>query len=345
MSDLLPIGQEIPAGRRKELFFRITDNPFGNRALGYSILIPKTWGIDSSLKVASAELSAAGLKPLAIFRGMAGDSAYAYLQLQATLLTREITASYWLTAWALSAGYTVVESRELSPLFVDALIEFFIEETAHTMRVTVKIDGNRLFLTKAFVPTAAYSAVDQTFGLMVASFELTQPSPHPYIEVRTNLRIAERIRLQHPASWRSRILTELPDGKAAADLYQIDDADSLQGLIRIKLAEKRVVSSLPLMLKNTQEELQSADITLEEELHNGRVESPVELYKAGQLLIYTASIEGNPSPQEVWIYVFETTTHFIAMTLLTPTRDSSYFAWAVNKRAFELMLDSIKFVA
>lgn len=345
MADLLPIGQAIPAPQRKALFFRVNDIPFGNRSLAFSVMLPKTWGVDSSLKVANGELTPAALKPLAIFRGMSGDEAYAYLQIQAMLLTREISAASWLQAWALSEGYTVRETRELSPLFVDALLEFFIDETPFTMRAAVKLDGNRLFLVKAFVPSVAYAAMEQTFGLMVASFELAQPGPTPHIESRAHLHLAGRLRLQHPMSWRPRVLTDLPDGRAAVDLYQIDDADALQGLLRIKLAEKRVVPSSSTMLASAQAELAEADVTLEEEIHNGPIESPVELYKSGQLVIYLASINGSPTPQEVWIYLFETSTHFVAMTLLTPSREAQYYPWAINKRAFELVLDSIKFVA
>lgn len=344
MADL-PIGQEIPVQTRKDLFFKVENTPFGNKSLAFSILVPKTWGIDSSLKVASAELSPASLKPLAILRGMAGDSAMAYLQIQAMKLTREITAADWLASHALSSQRSILKNQELSPLFADAQLEFVIEETPFTMRAVARVDGDRLFFVSAFCPSSVYASLEQTFGLMVASFDLTYPTTVTNIEPRLPLRVGGKIRLQHPSSWRPRMHENLPKGRYAVDLYQIDDADSLQGLIRIKLAEKGEISSIPLMLQRAKAELTEAGVELLGELHNAPVESPYELFKSGQLLIFEASIEGSPSPQEAWIYLFETVSHFTALSLLTPAREHDHYVWAINRRAFELILNSIKYVA
>lgn len=344
MTDL-PIGEAISPPQRKEQFFLVQDTPFGNRELAYRICVPKHFGVEGGLRVSSPELETSSLKPLAIFRGETVQGSYAWIMLYAIRLTRELTAAHWLRNYAFQAEREVETLTELSPLFADALMTFELEKVPHTQRCIAKIDGDKLFFVQTFVPSEDYSDEAERLGLVVASFDLQYASGVSYIEPRAFAHIGGRMRIHHPSSWRPRPIEGLPEGKAALDLYQVDDAGTLTGLMRIKLAEKRIAPSMSVMLQGAFEELADAGILPQEELTNQRIENEVELYKSGQLIVYSAELREGNVPQEIWIYIFETASQFNALWLITPARQSNFYAWAVNKRALELVIGSIRYNA
>lgn len=344
MADL-PIGEAISPPQRKDQFFHIQDTPYGNRELAYRIFVPKHFAVERGLRATTPEIDTQNLKPLGIFRGETRRGSDAWIMLYAIRLTRELSAAHWLRNYALQAAQEVEALNELSPLFADALMTFELEKVPHTQRCIARIDGDKLFFVQTFVPSDAYSDVADQLGLVVASFDLQFASGVSQVEARAFALLDGRMRIQHPSSWRPRPIENLPAGKAALDLYQVDDAGTLTGLMRIKLAEKRLTPSLSVMLQDAFEELTEAGILPQQELSNQRIENEVELYKSGQLIVYSAELREGSSPQEIWIYIFETAAQFNALWLITPARQSNFYAWAVNKRALELVISSIRFNA
>lgn len=343
-SSALSIGEAIPKATRKDQFIKLADAPFNDRSLAYTLVVPKTWGVDTSLRHASPGLSAQGLKPLLLLRGEAGPLGDVYVQVQAMLLTRELTAAHWLKRLALAAGRGIEEEKELSPWFADQLAKGVIEQVPFCFRSVARIDGNRVFLVTALAPEAAWSDIEQEVGLCVASFDLTQPVKTGQIEGRASYTLGHRLRVQVPISWRAQTQDDLGSGRSVLDLFQLDDEDILLGRMRLKLAEKRVMDSLPAMLKATLEEWSGAGISLGSELFSDIVSSEYDHFKKGPQLIYEAFIEGSSIPQELWLFLFETVEHYFCMSLLTPGRDEHFGPWAINKRAFELVADAIKYV-
>jgi hypothetical protein len=45
--------------------------------------------------------------------------------------------------------------------------------------------------------------------------------------------------------------------------------------------------------------------------------------------------------QELWLSRFEENSHHVTVALLTPARREQFYTWAVNKRAYGIVLESL----
>lgn len=335
----LPIGDKITPKELTDNFIKAQDQPYGNNSLGYSLLVPNTWNYDSSLRAETGYLNTEKLKPLAIF-----EKENAYIQLQAIQLVREVSAAHWLRYFAVTTGRKIIELVELSPLFSDTLMTFDIEGHAFVGRLAAKIDGNRLFLVFCFAVEEAYPYLEEVFGLAISSFKLLNPSQQPTIESRQEYKLKDIVQFVCPSSWQYNYPENAPVGKHAIDLYNFDDEQALQGLIRVKAVLKSVVTNSDQLVKDTIIEFSEANFQIQKALHNGAVASYSDQFQDGLLMIYLGVIEGSDEPQEFWLSVFEAQSHYIVLSLLSPARESVFYTWAFNKRAYEIVLESLKMI-
>ncbi|KHD11471.1 hypothetical protein PN36_29130 [Candidatus Thiomargarita nelsonii] len=337
----LPIGKTIPPDVLESSFFKVQDKPYGNPELAYSLLVPKDWNVDSSLKAKTNQLGRERLKPLAIFA--APDGSHSFIQLHAIGLPREISAAHWLRHYAATTDRTIVELEELSVLFADSLMTFKIEDHTFVGRAAVRIDGDRLFMVFGFAIEAAYQALAETFGLAISSFKLLSPSSRTSIEPHRRHNLADIVQFDCPASWKHKVPENPPIGKQAIDFYHFDDNNAFQGLIRVKAVSKTVVNQSEEVIKNTVEEYADSNLILRDKLHSSPVGSYSARFSNGFLIIYGCTIEGNEeNQQELWICAFEDEKHYIVTSLLTPSRRQIFYTWAFNKRAYEIVLESIQ---
>lgn len=336
-----PIGKSISPEVLESSFLKVQDRPYGNSALAYTILLPKHWRADSSLKVKTSQLGTVTLKPLAIFAGP--KSEHSFIQLHAIQLPKEISAAHWLKHYAATTERKLVDLDELSVLFADSLMTFKIEDHGFSGRAAAKIDGDRLFLVFCFAPDATYPALAETFGLAVSSFKLLNPSSKKTIEPRHQHNLANIVQFEYPASWTPRIAENPPIGKQAIDLYHFDDNKAFQGLIRVKTVNKTVVEQSEDVIKDTVQEYADSNLVLRDKLHSSPVGSYSERFSNGVLIIYNCVIEGNQeNTQELWICVFGDDEYYVITSLLTPSRNDIFYTWALNKRAYEIVLESIQ---
>jgi hypothetical protein len=337
-TDELPIGKNLPAQTIKAMFSLAEDTPFNNKQLGYKILMQKNWEMDT-IEAKTAELDTISLKPIALFVSPQNHPQSAYIHIYAVQLVKEITAAHLLRHYANTTDRTIINLQEISIYFADSLMTFNIENKPFIGRAAIRIDGNIAFMVFGFTKKANYENLAEIFGLTVASFQLTSPSSQSYIEPRETIVFFNTIKFNYPASWKSNIPKEIPNGRQVTDLYHFDNENVLQGMIRIKIVEKNIIDSVEKVIKGTIEEFTVANVKIQQKSHQSSVESYSKQFLNGQLLIYDCLIDNNPN--ELWICIFSDANYYVVVSLLTPARDKVFYTWALNKRAYDIILESV----
>ncbi|MCX7099865.1 MAG: hypothetical protein NTV43_18375 [Methylococcales bacterium] len=337
MMEELPIGKNLPPQTIKAMFSLAEDTPFNNKQLGYKILIQKNWEVDT-LTAKSAELDTVSLKPIGMFVSPQNHPQSAYIHIYAVELLKEISAANLLRHYANTTGRNIINLQEISIYFADSLMDFNIENQSFIGRAAIRVDGNKAFMVFCFTKKANYENLAEIFGLTVASFQLTSPSLQNYIEHRVSIAIND-IKFDYPASWQPNMPKEMPRGRQVTDLYHFDNENVLQGMIRIKVVEKNTIDSIEKVLRGTIDEFTEANVVIQQKTHQSSVESYSKRFLNGEILIYECTINNNPN--ELWICVFSDTTHYYVISLLTPARDNYFYTWALNRRAYDIVLESV----
>ncbi len=339
--DQLPIGQRFSEAELQDAFLLVEDVPYQNEELSYRMLIPKSWSVDA-VHAETAALTTTQLKPLGIFVGPDEGGLRPFIQLQAVQLTRELSAAHWLRHFAAASGRQVDLLREVSDRFADSQVTFQVEDIAFTARAAVMLDGDRAFLIFAFAPAAMYQAFIDTFGVAVSSFKLAKPSEKPSVEPRQALNVAANVQTMIPTSWKTRTIDDCPPGKAAVDLYNLDAESVLNGWIRIKQTYKDTSSSLEQVISDSKDEFAEAGVALVRVVAKTDMPSSNERFAQGIVEVYNATLASDEALlQELWIAAFEDQQAYYTVSMLTPARSDRFFIWAINHRAFEVVLQNL----
>lgn len=313
--------------------------PYGNEALGYSLLVEKTWTLDP-VKSASPDLDAEALKPLGLFRGPQMARANPYVVIQAIRLEKEITAADWLTHVSRTTGWDLEEVTPDGPDFCDALVEVSIEGKELWGRAFARIDGDRAFLVLAVGPSEVFEKMAPTYGVAVSSFRLLRPGPRRTIEDRASHVVGDEVRFSFPVSWQSRETRKPELRKSAVDLYNFV-GEELHGLVRVKVARTSAGATLEGELDLAQEEMAESNVVV----GGLRAQSSPALgrprFREAVLRIHDAEIAGNPGPMELWTCGIDARPHVVTVTLLAPGRESEFVSWAIGRRAFEIALETL----
>jgi hypothetical protein len=241
---------------------------------------------------------------------------YPSIQIHATKLTQEISAHNWLRYYVAESKEQILNLQTPSVLFADSLVKFQTPEQVIIKRIAAVIHGSWMILLLGFAQEYDYLALAETFGKAVSSFRLLKPALSPSIEPQTHYQLAEMIEFDCPASWQSKLVSE-----TNIELYH-DDAQ-----LKVALSSKQ---NLEKIIETTLDDF--PQMTILELLHS----TPLRNF---HLLIY----QGNFKDQtyELWISCFEYYQHYTVASLLTISRDSDFYQWAVNKRAYGILLESL----
>jgi hypothetical protein len=336
-----PIGQNFSEKELKERFHLIKDMPYNNPELAYKILIPKGWESES-IQAESKDLNPNTLKPLGIFKGPEDGGANPFVQIQAVQLLREITAANWLRHYAIATERELLAIKPISDRFADSVMEFSIQGHPFTARVTASIDGDRLFFLFNLALASTYPKYEEIFGVPVVSFNLQKMSGKPSIENRLSYNLNDIIRFTYPESWKYRAVTEKhPKGREAADLFSFDPDGNLCGRMRVKTVDKGFSSGVEEQIEDTLSEYGDGNVIVDDLLESVEVEIGSDRFDTGVVKAFSGHIEGNEIRQEVWVAVIEDPKYYMVVSLLTPFREQGFYLWAINRRAYDIVLETL----
>jgi hypothetical protein len=342
MDSKLPLGENISDEQIKLSFNMVKDTPFENESLSYQILIPKNWNPTSIHLHKEPIINAEKMTGIGMFVGNQVQNSRAFILLQVIELSQEINAADVLRAYVLANNYQLKTLQEDSPKRVDSLVEFQMQGGDYLGRAVMGITGNRLgFLLAAGAPSE-YESLENTFALAVASFEMTK-APQGHIESWREYQIGVNWLYFHcPVSWNF----EYPPSSNLTDrfgleLYNKDANNDVIGIIRAKGILKKESTKIETELKLFMDELEEMGVEFGEIMN--RHDLPVNKYfLAAHQVIYQIRDKETNAVREAWVALLEDEKFLSFFTLLTTRREDAFSIWAVNKRAWQIVLNTLR---
>lgn len=335
MAVYLPNGTNYPRQRVSAEFGWYDALPHGNGALGFKLLVPRMWQQDL-VPGGEVEPRVDRLLPLAAFSSHLQDG---FLEIQVTSLERDISAGHWLQAYMEEVNYEPLAIVDVSKIFADSLAEFVIEGRKFIGRFSASIRGNLLFLVSALSFKESYDALAEMFGVSIASFQATAVPPRLTVESRVSASVDGIVHFEYPASWQSRVVSPSPHGKAAVDLIGTL-GDALTGIIRVKTVRKSLASGPEQLISASLAEFEEAGIQSIEKQAENNVPISGNKFSNGMVKIYSG-ITSAGLPQEIWVVVMENAHVHCVISMVTPDRNLEFAVWAVNRRALDIILETI----
>ena len=273
MMSTLPQGQMISPALRQKLFVPIQGRPPQEPSLAYSLTVPKSWSEVSTEHVLPLKLE--GLKSLV-------GPHQAHIQLSATRLNREIGAGDWLKYYAFALSRTLVTIEVQTAHFADGLLQFNPSNNLFIERVTTLIHGPWLILLSCLASEGAYSALAETFGMVVTSFRLLNPPSPATIEPRLAHHLPAGLQFDCPTSWQPHSVTERTIALSNGGANQL----------KVTLFDKTVMTQPEPVIEHLLDEF--LDLSVQALRHQAPLPSPhAERFPEGRLMIY----QGEPANQ------------------------------------------------
>lgn len=343
--DVFTLGQEIPPGELAEHYVKIEDQPYGNADLAYSIVLPNDW-IQIGLQASDSALHSDKPKLLANFSGPTDQGGNAMLQVWAQDLEKEISAADWLKHYLISSGRKVDFIQAASPYFADAVATWEIEQITQRIRVIARVSGNRVFFVQGVVPHDLYAQYADKFGLAIASFKVAVEPKNPHVELWQTHTLDEHVICNAPYSWPEK-KADAPEGLDLVNLFNLAADGSPVSVIKIMTARKALMQGKPeidlsalLAMEFIKMGVEVAEVATDEAV---AVAAP---FVNGRLKVLTASLpQGDNRLRNLMIAEFGSPTHQVLAGLLTCAPKEGFYEYAVNRRAFDIVLETMRLAA
>ena len=204
------------------------------------------------------------------------------------------------------------------------------------------LDGDRAYLLSGIAHERDYPDYELSFGLMVASFEPLSPTGRPSIERWHDASLLDRVRFVHPDGFKRRALSGATETHAGLDLLTQDTNENFTGLIRLELDLNPPQVTLEGELAIVKAHYEQMDVAFEEGEQEITFEVDGDLLAPRTLRIYRGRLPNNELAQEVRAAIYEVEGGSLRVSMLGPARDGSFDHWAVNDRAFRILLSTLR---
>ncbi len=338
----LPLGENISDEKIRLDYNMVQDVPFDNESISYRVLVPKNWNPMSIHLKSRPVINAEKMTGIGMFVGPQMQNTKPFILLQVMELHQEMAAADVLRGYVLANDYKLKTIQENSPKRVDSLVEFEIEGAKFFGRAMMGITGNRVGFLLAAGPYSDYDDLEDTFALAAASFNMTK-APQGDIESWRECKIGtDWLSFSYPISWNfSRPSSFEPNSRAGVELYHTDIDENIIGIIRIKVVLKANIINIETELKKFMDELEEMGVEFGEIMArdtlsvNGR-------FIEGHQVVYQALDKKTGLVREVWCTLLEDDEYLSFFALLTTRREDAFSIWAVNKRAWQIIMNTLE---
>lgn len=329
---------------------------------GFSIALPRGWAVERTATAAPGP--EAPLVPLARFHpgepGAPGAAEGVELVVWAAFLPREMHGADWLRAWIRSQGYRELDFRQApSPtgMMGDALAAGRHNGALRLHRLLTVKDGDLLFLIDGRMTQggqADHRVMQEIVLLAAMRFRLAEPTGQTFAEgfEWTELKGTHAVRFLASGLWRETPGGDAPPDGASLVLDHVgpDGSTGRGSLIAVLgAAEATAEASLAATAEIERTTLAKlanqgftlsadADLIAEERtaersilLHRRKARrsgTSMTILAARIALSEAGGADAHSLP--------------VCLILLSPDEDSAFEAWAINRRAFEIALSTVR---
>ncbi len=332
-----PVDNPLMKHQVEQYFYACSVRRCAEERFHFRMMLPHGW---KTVDLSAAPPTLEAPSTLVVFQS--AGSPDATIQVHAIQLAREMSPADALAFYHSAVGETVVEERTLDTpggAVVDVLTRC---ETVQGPRIsrwlTIK-DYDCLFVLQACCPENEYRRQALAFFVALTSCQLLQPVGWPLVE---NLRSFSRRHpgdfcLFYPESWTLTVEAGSNEQVLGVRLMnQVGDA----------VLGEMAVTTLDRDAEDRPQAL--VDAYLDGLRHAGMPVSPVSLTPCASIggFLKTwqgqAQISQSDGAMEVHVRIGKRPDAWFMLVLFTPSRDTNILAWAMNTRAFDILLDHFR---
>ena len=280
-----------------------------------------------------------GLSPLARLGTTNGPRAE--VRVDVVTMDRDVNPADWLDIAHTVAGAQILHRRDAfgpQGKVSDMLVRCRDDSGSTIRRVMIVKDGSRMFRVETQAAEPAYGELAEDLLVCLTSFALLHPNGVPTAEPVVNefrdgtvpftfrrLESWPVLELAHDGGDKMLQLTSRHEGEAV-------------GRITVEIRRKSSTCELQAVARSYAERLKSEGF----HLHGAAVVpmKPPERFRAASVFAPSVSYAGHAFDSPVLL--FEHDEALVLLALLGPTRQESPEWWAINKRAFEIVRDSLQ---
>ncbi len=315
-------------------FYRFESVPSERKACRFSLVMPAHWHplpLECNLLF--------GLRPLARWGANSGQRDEVHVDV--IEMYRDVNPADWLEISYDAIGAKILQRRDAFGPYgkvSDLLVRFTVDDDARICRSILVKDGSKMFRVEVQVGESAYGELAEDLLLCLRSFTLLNPNGAPTAES-----VIEEKRdgdvpflFQRFGSWPVRELVS--DGRAKVLHLTSCHNEEVVGRIAIEVCRKSAEWGLQAIARDYAERLKSEGFHLQ-----GAPIVPTKppgLFDRAVLFAPPVSYAGHAFDSPVLL--FEHDEALVLLALLGPTRQESPEWWAINKRAFEIVRDSLQ---
>lgn len=320
-----------------------TDKPFNDPSLEFKVRLPKTWEKPEILNQGSStSLTRKLLGTISRFSGPAIGDIRPEFVMEALELEHEITAENWAKNFALINGFTLRELTPISEYEASGSYIYIENGVSLYIRFTAKIIGNLVILARFSVPNFAAEQLDGYMRLSIESLTMTK-SLGGSIENFKPFSLRDVMTFRFPISWAMRNPHYDEDERITIELEnKRPNSEKLNGLITIVAVKKQAGVTIESEVARIREDIVKTNDVTFEDLLLSRVPPSYLRFTYALQEVYKIPSSKTHISQEIWFTAYEDENWYVFLYLLTPAKEETFYDWARNTRALELILRSIE---
>lgn len=338
MSNPSKIAADIPQSTfsRGYDFFRYNNEVDGLR--DFSIRLPNAW---TAYPVRDARTSSE--QPMTVLLTAHGANRDIEIVVWGAQLLREVNPADWLDGWLHSQNFRVRDMRMHKTsygLLADVFAEHEVNGKTSVHRLATVKDGNRLFVLdgrSASSDGADVAVMQEIFHGALTAFQLANPTKERFAEPFAFWRLDGTFPLQFAASpsWTVTVSGNAAEGGTTVQYENRHEGVALGTIVIATSSQPRDSAALESV---TLENLAANGITA---IADGSAFAPVKNTPMNSLFGRLDAKRGTLL-LEMYVLRAENEHASVSAIMVSPTSDTNLEAWAINRRAFEILVETMQ---
>lgn len=321
--------------------------PYGDKSLGYSIRWPKDWVAGEDKGSSNFELNTKLFTSINIWYSPPRMGGRSRIEVKAVDLEFQLTAEQWFLQNVLESGQTLEGFLVHSEKKVEALMIVMEDDTSYYVRTVTLLNGKRVLQAQFFVPMFFWNDERALQAQCLSSFSITYPT-ESIIENMLAFQFLDVAEVKYPESWkvRSKPLTSvermnvkfLNIRETKNKVGRIDE--SIEGQVDATLVSTQTSSSLIKEIEQYKKTLEGTGMLLGKKLENKEDYNYSKNFSFALTEVYEGIDSTNDSMEyELWVSVMVSGGYYYFVSLLTPSRNETYFIWARNTQTYKQIIN------
>ena len=321
--------------------------PYGDKSLGYSLRWPKGWVAGEDKGSSNFELNTKLFTSINIWYSPPRMGGRSRIEVKAVDLEFQLTAEQWFLQNVLESGQTLEGFTVHSLNKVEALMIVMEEDISYYVRTMTIINGKRVIQAQYFVPMFFWNEEKAMQAQCLDTFSATYPT-ESMIEEMLDFQFLDVAVVKYPESWkvRSKPLTSVErmnvkflnirETKSFVGVVE----ESVEGQVDATLVSSQTSPSLIKEINEYKKTLEGTGMLIGKKIENMEDYQYSNNFSFSLTEVYEGIDSTNDSMEyELWVTVMVSGGYFYFISLLTPSRNESYFTWARNTQSYKLIIE------